>query len=180
MIYEFNSEKKKDSKTEGIFNNRFLNGFGRIFLPNEEMLVGNFIYNKLNGIGEYYINDGSIYKGSFFEGLPQGNGQVIFNNGSIFTGFYLAGKNHGNFLWKNGGIYRWGNERAYEGNWKNGKMDGKGKLILIDGSYFDGDYVEEKNVEKDFMFGIKINIMMENGKMINKMVMGYIIKMEIK
>ena len=166
IIYEFNSQKMKDSKTEGIFNNGILNGFGRIFLSNEEMLVGNFIYNKLNGTGEYHRNDGSIYKGSFFEGLPQGNGQEIFNNGSIFTGFYLAGKKkHGKFLWKNGnyyqgdfyndifngyGIYRWGSERTYEGNWKNGKMDGKGKLILIDGSYYVGEFVNGQKCGKGF------------------------------
>ena len=160
IIYEFNSQKDNDSKTEGIFNEGLLNGFGRIFLSNEEMIMGDFIFNKLNGSGEYYRNDGSIYKGSFFEGLPQGNGQEIFNNGSIFTGFYLAGKKkHGKFLWKKGnfyqgdfyndvfhgyGIYKWGNERTYEGNWKNGKMDGKGKLVLIDGSYYDGEFVEGK------------------------------------
>ena len=32
--------------------------------------------------------------------------------------------------------------RTYEGNWKNGKMDGKGKLTYIDGSYYDGEFVE--------------------------------------
>ena len=164
IIYEFNSEKNKDSKTEGIFNKGFLNGFGRIFLSNEEMLIGDFIYNKLNGLGEYFRNDGSIYKGSFFEGLPQGNGQEIFSNGSIFTGFYLAGKKkHGKFMWKNGnyyqgdfyndifhgyGIYKWGNERTYEGNWKDGKMDGKGKLTLVDGSYYDGEFIEGKKCGK--------------------------------
>ena len=164
ILYEFNYEKNKDSKTEGIFNEGLLNGLGRIFLSNEEMIIGNFIYNKLNGLGEYFRNDGSIYKGSFFEGLPQGNGQEIFKNGSKFTGFYLAGKKkHGKFLWKNGhfyqgdfyndmfhgyGIYKWGNERTYEGNWKEGKMDGKGKLILIDGSYYDGEFIEGKKSGK--------------------------------
>ena len=164
VVYEFSAKKNKDSKTEGIFNEGSLNGFGRIFLSNEEMLIGDFIYNKLNGLGEYYRNDGSIYKGSFFEGLPQGSGEEIFNNGSIFTGFYLAGKKkHGKFLWKNGnyyqgdfyndvfhgyGIYKWGNERTYEGNWKNGKMDGKGKLTLIDGSYYDGEFIEGQKCGK--------------------------------
>ena len=165
IIYEFNSKKERDSKTEGIFEDGFLNGFGRIFLSNDEMLIGEFKYNKLNGSGEYYRNDGSIYKGGFFDGLPQGNGEEIFNNGSTFTGFYLAGKKkHGKFLWKNGnfyqgdffndmfhgyGIYKWGgvNEgggRTYEGNWKDGKMEGKGKLMFVDGSYYEGEFVEGK------------------------------------
>ena len=164
VLYEFNYEKKKDSKTEGIFNEGSLNGLGRIFLSNEEMLIGDFIFNKLNGSGQYFRNDGSIYKGSFFDGLPQGNGQEIFKNESRFTGFYLAGKKkHGKFLWKNGnfyqgdfhddlfhgyGVYKWGNERTYEGNWKEGKMDGKGKLVLVDGSYYDGEFVKGKKSGK--------------------------------
>ena len=164
IIYEFNYQKNKDSRTEGIFIEGFLNGLGRIFLSNEEMLIGNFIYNKLNGKGEYYRNDGSIYKGSFFEGLPQGNGVEFFNNGSKFEGFYLAGKKkHGKFMWKNGnfyqgdfyndifhgyGIYKWGNERTYEGDWKLGKMDGKGKIIFADNSYYNGEFVEGKKCGK--------------------------------
>ena len=157
-IYEFNSEKNRDSRTEGIFIDGLLNGYGRIFLSNEEMLVGEFMYNKLNGIGEYYRNDGSIYKGSFFGGLPQGNGEEIFNDGSTFTGFYLAGKKkYGKYSWKNGnyyqgdfyndifhgyGVYKWGGGRTYEGNWNNGKMDGKGKIMYVDGSYYDGEFKE--------------------------------------
>ena len=39
IIYEFNSQKEKDSKTEGIFNEGLLNSFGRIFLSNEEMIM---------------------------------------------------------------------------------------------------------------------------------------------
>jgi hypothetical protein len=157
-IYEFNSEKNRDSRTEGIFIDGLLNGYGRIFLSNEEMLVGEFMYNKLNGLGEYYRNDGSIYKGSFFGGLPQGNGEEIFNDGSTFSGFYLAGKKkYGKYSWKNGnyyqgdfyndifhgyGVYKWGGGRTYEGNWNNGKMDGKGKIMYVDGSYYDGEFKE--------------------------------------
>ena len=163
QLFEFNQEKNEknsDSITEGIFEEGSLNGFGRIFLSNEEYLIGEFIFNKLNGLGEYYRNDGSIYRGSFFDGLPQGNGEEIFENQSSFKGFYLAGKKkHGKFLWKNGsyylgdfyedlfhgyGVYNWGEDRNYEGNWVKGKMDGLGKLKLKDGSYYDGEFKEGK------------------------------------
>ena len=39
---------------------------------------------------------------------------------------------------------------------------------------------KEKNGEKDYMFGIKINILKEIGKMINRMDLDYIIKTEKK
>ena len=158
--FEFNIEKNIDSKTEGIFEEGALNGLGRIFLSNEEYLIGEFIFNKLNGLGEYHRNDGSIYRGSFFDGLPQGNGEEIFQNESSFKGFYLAGKKkHGKFMWKNGnyylgdfcddlfhgyGIYKWGEDRTYEGYWRLGKMEGKGKLKLKDGSYYDGEFKQGK------------------------------------
>lgn len=160
QIFEFNIEKNIDSITEGIFEEGFLNTFGRIFLSTNEYLFGDFVFNKLNGKGEHYRNDGSIYRGNFFEGLPQGNGEEIFNNEASFKGFYLAGKKkHGKFLWKNGnyylgdfsddlfhgyGIYTWGKDRIYEGNWSLGKIDGKGKLKLKDGSYYDGEFKEGK------------------------------------
>ena len=164
QIFEFNPEKNTDSITEGIFEEGSLNGFGRIFLSNEEYLIGEFIFNKLNGLGEYYRNDGSIYRGSFFDGLPQGNGEEIYSNESTFKGFYLAGKKkYGKFMWKNGnfylgdfsddlfhgfGVYTWGGDRSYEGDWKIGKMDGKGKLKLKDGSYYDGEFKEGKKSGK--------------------------------
>ena len=160
QIFEFNPEKNTDSITEGIFEEGALNGFGRIFLSNEEYLTGDFIFNKLNGLGEYYRNDGSIYKGSFFDGLPQGNGEEIFANEATFKGFYLAGKKkHGKFMWKNGhfyvgdflddlfhgyGVYTWGEDRTYEGGWVMGKIEGKGKLKYKDGSYYDGEFKEGK------------------------------------
>ena len=159
-LYEFNPEKNTDSIIEGIFEQNSLNGFGRIFLSNKEYIIGEFILNKLNGFGEHFRNDGSIYRGGFFDGLPQGEGEEIFLDGTQFKGFYLSGqKKHGKFVWKSGhyylgdfsedkfhgyGIYKWGEDRTYEGYWSNGKMDGKGKLKLKDGNYYDGEFKQGK------------------------------------
>ena len=156
QLYIFNSEKNADTLTEGIFEENSLNGFGRMFLSEKEYIIGEFIFNKLNGFGEYYRNDGSVYRGGFFDGAPQGDGEEIFLNGAIFKGFYLSGqKKHGKFMWQNGnyymgdfsedkfngyGIYKWGEDRTYEGYWVNGKMEGKGKLKLKDGSFYDGEF----------------------------------------
>ena len=41
-------------------------------------------------------------------------------------------------------IYKGGN--IYEGEWKNGDIHGKGKLLEKDGSFYDGDW---KNFKKD-------------------------------
>jgi len=33
---------------------------------------------------------------------------------------------------------------VYEGNWKNGKSNGKGRLIHFDGDVYEGDWVDNK------------------------------------
>ena len=168
VIYEFNFKNNKDCRIEGIFTDGLLNGFGRIFFSNDELIFGNFLFSKLNGLGEYYRNDGSVYRGSFFEGFPQGNGEETFDDGSSFNGFYLAGKKkHGKFLWKNGnyyegefsedlfhgfGTYQWRGQQKYEGNWKKGKMNGKGKITYVDGSYYDGEFCDGIKCGKGIYF----------------------------
>ena len=160
IIYDFDDEKNKDSRTEGIFTNGELNGLGRVILSSNEILSGDFLLNKLNGFGEYLRNDNSKYIGTFFNGLPQGNGKEIFNDGSFFEGFYIKGKKkNGKFVFKNGnfyqgnfenelydgeGIYKWKDGKIYEGFWKKGKFNGKGKIIFNDGSYYDGNFNDGK------------------------------------
>lgn len=160
ILYRFNYSKEKDSRTEGIFKDGMLNGYGRVIYSNKTILTGSFSQNKLNGYGEYSKADGSIYKGNFYDGLPQGNGEEIFPDGSYFKGFYLAGKKkYGKYEWKNGnmyqglfdqnlfsgnGTYTWGDKRTYEGNWKEGKMNGKGKLIYPDGTIYEGEFLDGK------------------------------------
>ena len=160
IIYNFDDEKNRDSRTEGIFTNGNLNSFGRIILSSNEILIGDFALNKLNGFGEYIRNDGSIFKGTFFNGRPQGNGKEIFNDGSFFEGFYKKGKKiNGKYVFKNGnfyqgffendlydgeGIYKWNDGKIYEGFWKKGKFNGKGKIIFNDGSYYDGNFNDGK------------------------------------
>ena len=168
IIYDFDDDKNKDSRTEGIFTNGELNGLGRVILSSNEILSGDFLLNKLNGFGEYLRNDNSKYIGTFFNGLPQGNGKEIFNDGSFFEGFYIKGKKkNGKFVFKNGnfyqgnfenelydgeGIYKWKDGKIYEGFWKKGKIHGKGKLSFIDGSFYDGYFNEGKKEGKGKYF----------------------------
>ena len=166
--YELDHKNNKDSRTEGFFNNGFLNGPGRIIISDKELILGNFKYNKLKGYGEYHRNDGSIYKGLFNEGLPHGNGKEEFYDGSFFEGYYLNGKKkYGIFEWKDGskyqgdfendlfngkGLYIWSNNKKYDGNWKEGKMNGNGKLTYYDGSYYEGEFVNGKKCGKGKYF----------------------------
>ena len=42
------------------------------------------------------------------------------------------------------GVYKWSDGRAYEGEWKNNKMDGKGDFSWADGRKYSGEYVDDK------------------------------------
>ena len=41
-------------------------------------------------------------------------------------------------------MYNWANKKTYDGNWINGKMNGKGKFTYQDGSYYEGEFVNGK------------------------------------
>ena len=158
--YEFDTVNNTDSRTEGTFNDGLLFGFGRIILSNGEIFSGRFVFGKMTGLGEYQREDGSKYEGDFSEGIPHGKGKEQLSDGSIFDGMYFGGmRKEGKIIWKDGssyegtfekdkfnghGIYNWGNQRKYEGEWKDGKMNGKGKLIYPDGSYYEGEFINGK------------------------------------
>jgi len=41
------------------------------------------------------------------------------------------------------GIYKWNDDRTYEGDWINNKMHGKGIFIWKDGRKYIGEYFED-------------------------------------
>ena len=158
--YEFDDNKKKNKRTEGIFYNGLLLGQGIIIFSNGEILTGNFIRGKMNGNGEHVRKDGSVYKGVFKNGKYDGLGKEFFGEGTKFEGFFTDGeKKYGTYEWKNGskyqgqflnglfhgkGVYNWSNKKSYNGNWLNGRMNGKGKFTYQDGSYYEGEFVNGK------------------------------------
>ena len=69
----------------------------------DENYLGEWLNNKKHGKGyEYYKNGNIKYKGEFFNDKYEGNGKYYFENGNY-----------------------------YEGNWKNGKMNGKGIIYIL-------------------------------------------------
>ena len=160
VLYSFNLPDNRDSRTEGIFHNGLLNGLGRIFFSDGELIKGNFSFGRLNGKGSFKRNDGSSYEGDFYEGIPHGSGKEMSNDGTFFCGTYIAGKKkHGKITWKDGGSYEgffendlfngegtyiWKEGKIYKGMWRDGKMEGKGKINFVDGSFYEGEFVAGK------------------------------------
>ena len=88
--------------------------------------------------GKYIWEDGKYYKGKFKNNLPNGKGIKYYPNGSIL----------------------------YEGDFINGKFEGKGKYIYDDGDYFIGQYKNGLRNGKGTIY-YKNGIIMFEGEYIN-------------
>ena len=62
------------------------------------------------------------------------NGAITFKTVSYFILVILKG------------IYLWSDGRSYEGEWRDGKMFGKGRFKNKNGRSYEGDYVNDKKV----------------------------------
>ena len=63
----------------------------------------------------------------------EGQGIYVWaHNGQIYEGYYKNGMRNGR------GRYIYQNGNMYEGEWKDDRMHGRGKYITGDGSEFDG------------------------------------------
>jgi hypothetical protein len=130
---------------------------------------------RLNG--RYSYPDGTVYEGQYSENIPS-NGKFTWKNGSSFEGDFInfAGVHDGiydhpngtyygqwnGYLYQGKGIYKWKNEKnnKYEGEYKQGKKEGKGIYYVNSTDYFkatwkagkpDGDceYVTDGRVIKN-------------------------------
>lgn len=96
------------------FNNVFT-GWNRIITTNGKLLVGLFMESKLNGKGIEVDKDGKeIYKGNFVNGVREGFGEYR-QKGSL-----------------------------YEGEFRNGEITGKGKIVFDSGDVYEGEFMNGK------------------------------------
>jgi hypothetical protein len=106
----------------------------------EDCYTGEWKNNKIEGKGKYIWKNVNIYEGDFKEGKRTGKGKRTFENGDIYSGDFVDNKFEGK------GIYMWSasrsnTKRKYEGDWKEGNMEGKGKETFNNGDTYSGDFV---------------------------------------
>jgi len=86
-----------------------------------------------------------VYEGEFLDGMKHGKGQLNVYCGDSYQGEFEYNAFHG------GGLYQWTPYtdmetgqfyagKRYDGDWKNGKMHGKGILILGQGDVYSGEF----------------------------------------
>ena len=141
----------------GTWKNNSFTGWGRIIYNNGQVFEGKFENGKLNGKGVYKYKD-NLYIGDFVNSIRQGKGILInkryryhgqFNKGKIDGYgkiiFYENNEGQGEYegffkdnIIEGKGIMKWKNGNVYEGEMKNGKMNGTGKFIPYGGIPIEG------------------------------------------
>lgn len=130
-------------------------GFGVLkMIDGSAIYKGNWTNDKKNGFGSYYWKSGDVYEGNWVADMQSGQCTYNWSNGDRFVGTFKDDKitENGTITRKaiqklciSGNCYngfgKFGYANAvYEGYFKNGKREGKGKTISWDGEIYEGDY----------------------------------------
>jgi hypothetical protein len=119
----------------GSFKNNQLDGYGTCTWKNGNKYAGNWKNDKQDGKGVYFYSDGTK-KGGTWE-----NGEFLstdFKSGCI-SGDCENG--WGTWVWDF--ETEWAGDK-YVGNWKGGKLNGKGTYFYSSGSNYNGNYITGK------------------------------------
>ena len=136
--YHGNGTRFVDGKVEkGRWENQKLaEGVLRQEFSDGSVYHGGVFYGKANGEGEIIYKDGARYKGGWKEGQWHGEGIYTAPNDSVY-GIWINGV-------LNGDVYCKNQYYTYVGEVYNGLLDGIGRLLTCDGSYYNGQWFEGK------------------------------------
>ena len=124
---------------EGIFENNKIISKATVIKVNEDNkrieYFGDLVDFKKNGKGEEICEDKYKYTGDFVNDKWEGQGQLEnYETGDIYEGQFENGKINGK------GIFKWKNGEIYEGDFVNGIKHGKGIHKFPEGSEYEGEY----------------------------------------
>ena len=112
----------KENYVGEIKNNR-KEGSGIMINEDGDKYEGKYKNDKMNGKGKYYYANGSCYNGMWKDDYREGVGHLKYNSGSWYFGRWEKDKMNGI------GEFECDNYH-YNGEWKNGKKNGKGVIKI--------------------------------------------------
>ena len=136
---------EQQNRYEGSILNGKAEGYGIKYYKDGRKFEGTFKNNKRDGEGTLYRPDGTIYKGSYKNDVQNGIGinynkegkilKALFNNGKVIRGSAIMyyGQGNNDFL-------NFDEENRYEGDYKNNRREGYGKLFLVNGNRYEGEF----------------------------------------
>ena len=164
IIYETNEKAKiynavsDQLQFEGEYLNGKKTGKGREYDINGNIIFeGEFLNGKRNGKGKEYIDRKLIYEGEYLKGLKWNIKE--YDN---ITGEFINELKEGKGFIKEYNSY---GSLAFEGEYVNGKKNGKGKEYKYDKKIFEGEYLNGKKWNgKGFDLDNNIVYELKNGK----------------
>ena len=98
---------------------------------------GEWTSGKMNGYGSYIYSDGNRYDGYFKENRPDGKGTSQYGEG-FYEGSWSKGKHSGEGKTVSTG------GAAYKGQFMHGRRDGEGRIDYGVGLYYEGEFIDGK------------------------------------
>lgn len=140
-------DSEKEYTYKGIFKDFQKEDYGVEYSKGNKY-IGEFKKDKKCGKGEMIFQNKDIYIGEFHNDLINGYGKYIWsNNNKKYEGNFLNGRINGN------GFLQWGKNYYYKGFFNNGIKEGKGEIGYLN--------------EKQFFFEFKNNLPFGDGFFIN-------------
>ena len=131
---------KENVFAEGIWEQGDLK-YGRVFLPNGEIYIGEFKNSEFNGKGKLISHD-EVYEGDFVNGDEFGKGKITFEDGTVYEGDIMKGG-----VINGEGVMKWKNGIEYKGEFYDFTLCGKGEISNTRGEKYIGDF------DKNFFHG---------------------------
>lgn len=150
-------------------------GQGKAVYEKGDIYEGNLINGRRSGKGKYKWKNGNKYNGEWKDDLKDGfgvfeniktkekyegiflkgyrrKGKTFYKNGDVYDGYWgKHDKHRGVFPQGRGKIIyavtsEWDKKKEYDGEWKNGRKHGKGKMLYVNGDKYNGHwYYDRKN-----------------------------------
>jgi len=110
-----------------------LQGKGSIRWGNSAIYEGSFESGLAHGIGRFVYADGSVYEGQFSNGMLSGFGKLTDASNGVYEGEFQEDEISGNGHWTT-------KEFEYQGELKESRFNGQGKVEYPDGSSYIGAF----------------------------------------
>lgn len=126
---------------EGEFKDGKRHGRGVMKFGNGDQYEGEWRLDAMNGSGSLKLAIGVNYTGTFLEGRFNGIGKLVFTHGDSYEGGFLAGLRSGRGTSVSG-------DNVYEGDWKEDKKQGVGKLSIRGKLVYEGHWLADRREGK--------------------------------
>ena len=100
--------------------------------------MGEWRNDQFTGWGRETRRSGKVLEGKYIDGVITGKGIMKNSNGNSYVGDFNNSKRHGKGVLDTHKVH-------YEGEFKNDKLCGKGRIVFkLEGHYYEGEFSENE------------------------------------